>query len=194
VFKYRYAEYTAHDAEVLASALQGIMEKYENKLPHTTRWDSHELAYHAFDKCAKVAQKKCGDALNFPLHYLWVAAESEKKDEWRRHKKCVEPYRQDQTRPRYRQNGAPVGRGTLASASAYSPPCDPEAQVIARQLIRLMEREIPHATEWFSHAMGLPVSVSAATLTRVHLAALEWKEKLELHEQMACGDPRLTLP
>lgn len=51
---------------------------------------------------------------------------------------------------------------------------EPFLQAVMHEIIRGIEREVPHAFALFRHLMGLEVGVSPATLSRAKAEALTW--------------------
>jgi hypothetical protein len=51
---------------------------------------------------------------------------------------------------------------------------DPELRVTVHETIRGIEREVPHALDFFRHLIGLEVGGSPATLSRAKAEALAW--------------------
>jgi hypothetical protein len=157
-YQYQYAQHTASDLFMLSEIMKAIAHKYDE-----------DVVQQAFKKCGE------GEGTDFPLHYLWKAAEQLATDEYR-HQHVVRAHqakvRAGQVLGRYgRRLEKPCPLKTLLRLADTS---EPFLRAVMHEIIRGIEREVPHAFALFRHLMGLEVGVSPATLSRAKAEALPW--------------------
>jgi hypothetical protein len=148
----------ASDLFVLSEVMKAIAHKYDE-----------DVVQQAFKKYWE------GEGTDFPLHYLWKAAEQLATDEYR-HQHVVRAHqakvRAGQVLGRYgRRLEKPCPLKTLLRLADTS---EPFLRAVMHEIIRGIEREVPHAFALFRHLMGLEVGVSPATLSRAKAEALAW--------------------
>jgi hypothetical protein len=171
-YQYQYAQHTASDLFMLSETMKAVGQKYDE-----------DVAQQAFEKCWK------GEGPDFPLHYLWKAAEQTSLDEYDRQRvrqvyagrvQAGEVFREK--KGSRRENYCPL-RSLLARADTL----DLAERAEVHEIIRGIEREVPHGLDLFRHLMGLAVGVSDPTISRVKQAALAWLQARTAYDQVVAA-------
>jgi hypothetical protein len=149
-YQYEYAKYTATDFLMLSEAMTPFGKKY-----------GEDIVQEALEKCWK------GEGTDFPLHYLWEAAEQA----------STNAYRHQQVVQEYARRGK-AGLLTTGSHGRREKFCrlkylvsltdasDLAQRTQIHEAIRGIEQDIPHGLALFKHLKALEVGVSEATLSR----------------------------